>query len=139
MFEKENIDTSNMTDEIMITILGGLAQEESVSISKNMKWSYRKRMESGKFVTNHAPFGFRFVNHRLVLDEQEAEVVREIFAYYLSGNGAYRTAQYINRKYPQFRRWNSYSIQYVLKNEKYIGDAGWPNVNKVDRKKLRTR
>ena len=63
IFEKENIDTANMTDEIMITILGGLAQEESVSISKNMKWSYRKRMESGKFVTNHAPFGFRLVNH----------------------------------------------------------------------------
>lgn len=123
IFEKENIDTANMTDEIMITILGGLAQEESVSISKNMKWSYRKRMESGRFITNHAPFGYRLVKHQLVVDEQEAEVVREIFAYYLSGHGAYCTALHINEKYPQFRKWNSYSIQYVLKNEKYIGDA----------------
>lgn len=123
MFEKENIDTANMTDEIMITILSGLAQEESVSISKNMKWSYRKRMESGRFVTNNAPFGYRLENHRLVVHEQEAEVVREIFAYYLSGHGAYRTALHINEKYPQFRKWNSYSIQYMLKNEKYIGDA----------------
>ena len=40
-------------------------------------------MESGRFVTNHAPFGYRLVNHRLVVNEQEAEVVREIFAYYL--------------------------------------------------------
>ncbi len=37
--EKENIDTANITDEIMITILGGLAQEESVPISQNTKWA----------------------------------------------------------------------------------------------------
>ena len=36
-FEKENIDTANMTDEMMITIMGGLAQEESTSISQNMR------------------------------------------------------------------------------------------------------
>lgn len=44
LFEKENIDTANMTDEIMITILGGLAQEEAVSISQNTKWAIRKKM-----------------------------------------------------------------------------------------------
>jgi hypothetical protein len=48
-FEKENIDTANMTDEIMITILGGLAQEESTSISANMKWSYQKQIEEGTY------------------------------------------------------------------------------------------
>lgn len=46
-FEKENIDTANMTDEMMITIIGGLAQEESTSISQNMQWSIRKRMANG--------------------------------------------------------------------------------------------
>lgn len=34
MFEKENIDTANITDEIMVTIMGGLAQEESSSFQK---------------------------------------------------------------------------------------------------------
>ena len=43
-FEKENIDTANMTDEMMITIMGGLAQEESTSISKNIRWSYQKKI-----------------------------------------------------------------------------------------------
>ena len=47
MFEKENIDTVNMTDEMMITITGGLAQEESVSISQNLRWGYQKRMQAG--------------------------------------------------------------------------------------------
>lgn len=45
-FEKENLDTANMTDEMMITIMGGLAQEESTSISQNMRWSVQKRMRS---------------------------------------------------------------------------------------------
>ena len=45
LFEKENIDTANMSDEMMITVMGGLAQEESTSISKKLKWSYQKRMK----------------------------------------------------------------------------------------------
>lgn len=44
LFEKENIDTANMTDEMMITIMGGLAQEESTSISQNLRWSVQKRI-----------------------------------------------------------------------------------------------
>lgn len=47
LFEKENIDTADMTDEMMITIMGGLAQEESTSISQNLRWSIKKRMENG--------------------------------------------------------------------------------------------
>ena len=43
LFEKENIDTANISDEMMITLMGGLAQEESVSISQNMRWANRKR------------------------------------------------------------------------------------------------
>ena len=49
-FEKENVDTSNMTDEMMITILGGLAQEESTSISQNVRWSIQKRMQNPRSV-----------------------------------------------------------------------------------------
>lgn len=48
-FEKENIDTANMPDEMMITIMGGLAQEESTSISQNMRWSCQKRMMNGTY------------------------------------------------------------------------------------------
>lgn len=57
-FEKENIDTANITDEMMITIMGGLAQEESVSISQNMRWSIKKRMENGTMKMCTALFGY---------------------------------------------------------------------------------
>ena len=50
-FEKEDIDTGNMGSEMLLSILGSAAQEESLSISKNLKWSYRRRMKSGDFIT----------------------------------------------------------------------------------------
>ena len=55
-FEKENIDTANLTDEMMITIMGGLAQEESTSISQNMRWSIKKRMQNGTYRNSCPPF-----------------------------------------------------------------------------------
>ena len=61
-FEKENIDTANMTDELMITVMGGLAQEESTSISQNMRWSVQKRMQNGTYRLARPPFGFDIVN-----------------------------------------------------------------------------
>lgn len=44
LFEKKNIDTADMTDEMMITIMGGLAQEESVSISKKLEMELSKKI-----------------------------------------------------------------------------------------------
>lgn len=41
-FEKENVETSSLSDEMILTVLGGLAQEESTSISQNQRWSVRK-------------------------------------------------------------------------------------------------
>ena len=122
-FEKENIDTANMPDEMMITIMGGLAQEESVSISKNMKWSYQKRMQSGTFITQCAPFGYRLQNNMLYVQEDEAEIVNEIFDYILSGGGTQSAAEYFSNKYSDIIKWSPSSILYLLTNEKYIGDS----------------
>lgn len=76
LFEKEQIDTANMTDEMMITIMGSLAQEESTSISNNIKWSYQKRFEKGTVNVFSAPFGYKLSNGTLVIDEAQAEIVR---------------------------------------------------------------
>ena len=55
-FEKENIDTAALTTELMVSVYGALAQEESVSISKNQRISYQRRMERGEFITCKAPY-----------------------------------------------------------------------------------
>ncbi len=123
-FEKENIDTANMPDEMMITIMGGLAQEESTSISNNVKWSYQKRFEKGEVKAFSAPFGYDLCNGKLMINETQAEIVRSIFNMFLSGNGYQRISEICSKKYFEYKeKFSYYGISYILSNEKYIGDS----------------
>ena len=122
-FEKENIDTANMTDEMMITIMGGLAQEESTSISKNIKWSYQKRFEKGTVNVFSAPFGYKLSNGSLIINEIQAQIVKEIFEMFLNGIGYQRISEICQNKYSSYKdNFSYYGIRYILSNEKYIGD-----------------
>ena len=63
-FEREGIDTANVSSELITAIYAAFAQKESESISGNMRWSYQRRMESGEFNTCRAPWGFRLDGKR---------------------------------------------------------------------------
>lgn len=127
LFEKENIDTADMTDEMMITIMGGLAQEESTSISQNMRWSIQKRMKNGTYKNATPPFGFKKVNGDLEVDENQMQIVRQMFEWYVSGYGLQAIADKLNSMNIQSGKqsvlWKADNVKYVLKNERYIGDA----------------
>ena len=56
-FEKENLDTGSMETELVLAILSSLAQEESESISKNVKWGNQKRIKNGRYRAGTAPYG----------------------------------------------------------------------------------
>jgi len=126
-FEKENIDTANMTDEMMITIMGGLAQEESTSISQNMRWSIQKRMQNGTYKNATPPFGFKKENGMLIEDEDQATIVRRMFEWYINGYGLQAIANKLNSmNVPSSKQsvlWKADNVKYVLKNERYIGNA----------------
>ena len=117
------IDTANINDELMITIMGGLAQEESTSISQNLKWSIRRKMKSGAYSPVNAPLGYRLKNKTLVIEESEVKIVRDIFKKYVSGCGIKGTSDYINNKYGDTVKISYSSMRYILRNEKYIGDS----------------
>ncbi len=129
LFEKEGIDTAKITDEMMITIMGGLAQEESVSISQNMQWSIRKRMQNGTYIASNQPYGYDKVNGRLVINESEAKIVRRIFNEYLSGFGLNSICRNLNSDGIIMGKsgieWKKKAVRYILTNEKYIGDCLW--------------
>lgn len=122
LFEKEKIDTAKMSGEMLLALSGTQAQDESISISGNMRWSYQRRMRSGNFVGNVAPFGYRLVNGTLVVNEPEAEIVRLIFDMYLSGVSKIRIAMWLQENHP-VRNWKNGTVDYILNNERYIGDA----------------
>jgi hypothetical protein len=126
-FEKENIDTATMSGEMMTALFASFAQAESQSISGNMRWSYQKRMQSGKFITCKAPFGYRLQDGKLVIEESEAKIIRLIFDRYLSGHSAATIASEITALGIPTRDgtpyWQLTTICYILQNEKYAGDA----------------
>lgn len=127
MFEKENIDTGKISNEMMLTFFSNNAQEESMSISGNMRWSYQYRMKSGRFITCKAPYGYRLENGTLRINEQEAEIIRNIFTSYLNGRSKLEIADEMTNKGLVTRdgktKWQYSSISNILKNERYTGDA----------------
>ncbi len=126
-FEKEGLDTGGLSGELMLTIFGSIAQEESTSISSNMRWSYEKRMKSGKFNTCFAPFGYRIEDGKLVIYEPETEIVRWIFQSYVNGMSQTEIANTLTARGIQTRgkqcAWSKCLVRYILHNERYMGDA----------------
>ena len=123
-FEKEQFDTDSATGEMMLSMMCAIAQEESLSISKNMKWGIRKKMQAGTYVNCATPFGYRQQNHQLVLERNEAAIVRLVFEKYLSGVGIAEIARYLNENHPKEGGWwYTSAVRFMLHNEAYKGDT----------------
>ena len=126
-FEKERIDTETMNSEFIISLFGMNAQQESMTMSDNMRWSYQHRMRSGEFNTCKAPLGYKLEDGKLVIVEEEALIIRRIFDMFLSGKGKYAITKILNKEGvgQEFgiKRWYPSEIVYILSNERYMGDA----------------
>lgn len=126
-FEEQGIDTDKMNMEMIVTFPGMAAQQESETISGNMRWSYKKRMESGEFNCCSPAYGFRLIDGSLTIDESEAAVIRRIFNLYLQGIGMQSIANILNKEgVPRGSgqsKWYGTTIKYILNNERYMGDA----------------
>ncbi len=125
-FEKENINTGSMESEMFLAILSSMAEGESVSISKNGKWGIQQRFRNGTYKLSYTPYGYVWNGENMVVDQEQAKVVRRIFAEALSGKGAYAIASGLTRdgiKPRKGERWNTNTIRGMLANEKYTGDV----------------
>ncbi len=128
-FEKENLDTSTMESELLLSILSSMAQGESESISKNVKWAVKQKMETGTFSFSYVPYGYKKnENGNMVIDPVESEIVREIFTLALNGMGTYKIAQLLDRRKIPTRKggkWSGSTVKGILVNEKYYGAAAF--------------
>lgn len=125
-FEKENIDTSSMESELLLSILSSLAEDESFSISQNSKWSVRNRFMNGKFKISSPPYGYDWKDEKMVLNSEQASVVKRIFRETLQGKSTSEIAQELQTEGIPTKRggiWNSSTILAILRNEKYTGDV----------------
>ena len=122
-FEEHNIDTRMVSSEMLTAVIASCTQAESESISRNMRWSVQRRMESGTFNTCRAATGFRLSEDGLRIAPEEAPVIYGIFADYLQGKNSREIAERLNAENALGRVWNRQTIDYMLKNERYAGNA----------------
>lgn len=130
-FEKENINTQTMDSELLLTLHSVFAREESRIISSNVQWAVKKRFESGTYRYSKAPYGYFLENGTFVVNEEQADVIRDIFAAVLEGKGGPAIAAELNqrgistgtkRKDGTAGVWTASRIQGIIKNPVYIGD-----------------
>lgn len=126
LFEKEGIDTSESYSEMLLTIMAAFAQEESRSISENVKWGMRKRFEAGQEIAIPI-YGYRHTEKEMYqIVPEEADVVREIFTRFVHGESTSMIAKdLISRKVPApfSGKWDTNQLSRILKNIKYTGDV----------------
>ncbi len=128
-FQKENIYTLDSKGELLITIMSSLAQEESRSISENVTWGQRKRFADGKVTLPYRQFlGYRKGADGLpeIVPEQAA-IVRRIYKSFMQGKTAGAIARELTADgipTPGGKvKWQSSTVESILQNEKYRGDA----------------
>ena len=128
-FEKENINTMDAKGEVLLTIMASLAQQESQSLSQNVKLGLQFRYQAGKVQVNHNRFlGYTKDDEgNLVIVPEEAEIVLRIYREYLEGASLFQIGQGLEADGIKTAAGSDYWLQSTLKkiltNEKYIGDA----------------
>lgn len=128
IFEKENINTLTEQGEMMLTLMGMLAQNEVESTSKNVKLGIKMKMKRGEPMGFNGCLGYDYhpEDKTITVNEAEAETVRLIFELYLQGYGTYTIAKRlealgkVNKK--GVVKWTDSGVRGIIKNEKYKGD-----------------
>ena len=115
--------------EVLITIMASPAQQESQSLSQNVKMGLQYRYQQGKVQINHNRFlGYtKDADGNLVIDPEQAETVKRIYREYLEGLSMDKIAAGLERDGiltgARGKKWHISTINKILRNEKYIGDA----------------
>ncbi len=134
-FENENIDTLTPGGEVLITILAAMAEQESRTMSTNIKWTYQKKFKNGEVILNtglmlgYTKAGKKDEDGREIyeINEAEAEIVRRIYREYLAGTTITRICRGLEEDGIPTKlgkkRWQYSVVNSILTNEKYTGDA----------------
>lgn len=125
LFINDNIDTFDSDGELRLTIMASIAQEESRKTSERVKWGQKRQMEKG-VVFGRNILGYHLKNGVLIVNEEEATLVRHIYNKYLEGKGLHVIAKELREEGHKTKNgnseWTNKSIRTILQNEKYVGD-----------------
>lgn len=84
LFQSDNINTLLPDSELRLTIMSSIAQDEVRKISERVRFGFKRAIEKGSVLGNNKIWGYKKDNGRLVIVEEEAEIIREIFDMYVN-------------------------------------------------------
>ena len=128
-FEKEDISTLDSKGEFLITLMSSLAEEESRSISENVRWGQRKRFADGRYHMPYKQFlGYKKgANGEPELVKEEAKIIRIIYRLFLEGYTPSSIAKQLTDAKiltpSGMDVWQRHTVESILQNEKYYGAA----------------
>lgn len=127
IFEKENIDTSSMNSEMILTCLSSFAQAESESISGNVTRGIRMGYKNGRFSFRYTGFAFqKGQDGKPEIIEKDAKTILMIAQEFLNGDSLKGIKEKLEEAgIPSPARepkWTTQAIQRILQNERYAGD-----------------
>jgi site-specific DNA recombinase len=125
LFQSDNINTLMPDAELRLTIMSSIAQDEVRKISERVKFGFRRAIEKGVVLGNNKIWGYTKDNGKLIIDEKEAEVVRQIFDMYAIKNmgmrGISTRLDELGIKNNNGNPFSFSTIKNIIKNPKYMG------------------
>lgn len=126
-FDKEKIDTADLISEMLLSVYAAFAQEESLSISENVRRGFRQRFLTGtaKYFKVYGYYPDEHDKTKWHVNKDEAKIIREIYGKFINGLSVCQIRKDLMRRKipaPEGEKWYASSILVMLKNERYIGD-----------------
>ena len=125
LFQSDNINTFYPDAELRLTIMSSIAQEEVRKLSERVKFGFKRSIENGRVLGNNSIWGYKKEDGRLVIDEEQAQIIRLIFDMYATQRVGIRSIGkeldelgYRNRNGNMF---NFTTIKNIIANPKYKG------------------
>lgn len=137
-FQSDNINTINLDSELRLTIMASVAQDEVRKLSERVKFGFSRSVEKKRVLGNNNIFGYRKDKTKLVICEEEAKMIRELFEIYSQGEmGFYKIAEYFKQKGYKGKNGtpiSSQTLRRIIRNPKYKGYYRTGTVKVVDYK-----
>lgn len=123
-FQNDNINTLMPDSELRLTIMASIAQDEVRKLSERVKFGFKRSIRDGKVLGNENIYGYKKQEGKLIIDEDEAFIVRTIFELYTSGYGIRAVCAELSKRGIHNREGHDFvfsTVKRIIKNPKYKG------------------
>lgn len=125
---KDGIDTASHMGKPFLMIASIFAEIERENLIVQVRGGMKEKATQGGWVGGKPPIGYKLKDEQLVVDEENADIIKEIFHLYISGNGYTAIAEVLNRKgyiTREGRPFSVTSVKGILRNPTYAGKIRW--------------